>query len=324
MEDPLLEFGGRLHVVLVHLPVGLGLALAVAESAAVLRRSPRPHVASSPLAIALAATSVVAVGTGFLSEASGRSESVEPHRTAALLATATALVAALLLSSRTGSVASTTMVRWFRTSVLVTTVLLGVAAWRGAGLTHGDLFPSVSAATRGPDAGTRGRRTYEPAATSSPSAPPEAARLEALRAEHVHIEALSTDRLRWWVDFGPAGKTADDAFIARLLEPLAPYVVHLGLARTSAGKVALEAAARCGNLERLDLSGLPLAGGAWEPLQGHRTLQVLNLTRCTTGDGAADLASTLPKLRRIFVFGTGIGPAGKAALLAMKELETID
>ncbi len=324
MEDPLLEFGGRLHVVLVHLPVGLGLALATAEAAAWLRRSPRPHAASAPLATALAASSVAATATGFLSEASGRAGAVDPHRTAALIATATALGAVLLLRARTASAGANGSVRWFRLAVLATTVALGVATWKGTGLTHGDLLPGVAAAGIRSDDGLLPSARDGTAAPAPPSSPPDAALIEALRAEHVHVEALTADRLRFWVDFGPAGKSADDALVARLLEPMLPYVVHLGLARTSAGEGALRSAARCPNLERLDLSGLSVGADDLRPLAGHRSLQVLNLTGCATGDGAAALAATLPRLRRIFVFGTGIGPAGLAALGGLPGLEAID
>ena len=60
------------------------------------------------------------------------------------------------------------------------------------------------------------------------------AKLEALRAEHVHVELLDPERRLHWIDFR-ARPATDDAFAREHLEPLTEFVLELTGRRVDQG-----------------------------------------------------------------------------------------
>lgn len=305
--DPLFALLGRLHVVVVHLPIGAAAALVAAEAAALLRRRPGPHAASFALSATGALTAAAAVVTGFaFSEA--RPGDFEPHRDAGL-ATAAAFVAATALARMAFG---GRRIAAFRAAVLCAAAATGLAAWRGFALTHAEAAADILPGEGG-----------DVVAVAAEAEPP-AAVVAALRAERVHVERLGGTGDGWWLDCGPLGEAPDDAALAALLKPLAPYVVEAGFARTRAGAETLRVAASCPRLRRLDLTGVRLAPEALGALGRHPALGTLTLVGSTAGDASVAALSGLPALRRVYVFGSGLTPTGLSALRRRPGLDVVE
>jgi uncharacterized membrane protein len=131
---------GRLHPLLVHFPIALLLCATAAELAAMTTRHPTWHAVA---VVQVRAGAVCAAGAAMagwmLASAPDMDQSItlDWHRTLALLATTTALIAA---AATIGAPRSTAR-RWvFRVLLLVSAAGIGLAAHLGATLVWGAAF----------------------------------------------------------------------------------------------------------------------------------------------------------------------------------------
>src|SRR5712671_578400 len=140
---------GRLHLVVLHLPIGLLIGAAALEFGGALLRRPAARGTIAALAWLGAIAAVTAAGSGWVLAGEGVyvQQDVDLHRWLGM-----AVAAASLLTAVTALRAGR---RWFRLLLALTVLLLLPAGHLGASLTHGDayLFEPLRAQ---PEAGTRG------------------------------------------------------------------------------------------------------------------------------------------------------------------------
>ncbi|HLQ39007.1 MAG TPA: c-type cytochrome domain-containing protein [Planctomycetota bacterium] len=151
---------GRLHLVVLHLPIGLLIGAAALEFGGALLRRPAARGTIAALAWLGAIAAVTAAGSGWVLAGEGVyvQQDVDLHRWLGM-----AVAAASLLTAVTALRAGR---RWFRLLLALTVLLLLPAGHLGASLTHGDayLFEPLRAQ---PEAGTRGGTAAgAPAATT--------------------------------------------------------------------------------------------------------------------------------------------------------------
>lgn len=130
-----MELFGRLHPLVLHLPIGLLAGLAVMEIAAALRRKPVPREVTRTLVLLTAASAVLAAGTGYVlgREDGGTGVVLMRHQQLGIvLATACVLTAIVQMSSE-GS-------RAYRVMLAICMVLLVPVGHLGGSMTHGDAF----------------------------------------------------------------------------------------------------------------------------------------------------------------------------------------
>jgi uncharacterized membrane protein len=130
----ILLFAGRLHPLLVHLPIGMMVALAALELAALLPRYKNAN-ASAGFILALAAplAVVTALCGWLLSQEGGYDETLLAwHQWLGIATAAGCVVTAMLFCSGKSAV--------YRASLLVTVTVLMAAGHLGGSLTHGSDF----------------------------------------------------------------------------------------------------------------------------------------------------------------------------------------
>jgi mono/diheme cytochrome c family protein len=135
MAHPLIEFAGRLHPVILHLPIGLLAGLALLEGLALARRRRLDPAVRTPLALAAAASALAAAGSGWLlADATGYAgRTLDLHRWLALATAAlTTFAAASLLMPRAA--------RLYPLTLALALATLAPAGHFGGSLTHGEDF----------------------------------------------------------------------------------------------------------------------------------------------------------------------------------------
>lgn len=136
----LFEFFGRLHPMILHLPIGLLIGLVLLEAVDWRTRTATTRPAQHWLAWAFALSALVAAKSGFvLSYEKGYpTGAVQTHM---WLGIATAISGLLLVAAdawrRAGRANSET---YFRLTLLATAALIGPTGHIGAGITHGENF----------------------------------------------------------------------------------------------------------------------------------------------------------------------------------------
>jgi len=129
------EFLGRLHPVVLHLPIGLLAGLVALDLLGLIRRSPVPREARAPLAWLAALSAAAAAGSGLVlhEEPGYGGATVDWHQYLGIATAVVALVIAVQQSlAHVGRIARLTL--WLGAALLVPTGHLG------ASLTHGDDF----------------------------------------------------------------------------------------------------------------------------------------------------------------------------------------
>jgi mono/diheme cytochrome c family protein/uncharacterized membrane protein len=129
------EFFGRLHPMVLHLPIGLIVGLIALEGFALVRRKPAPREVTVPLAWFAAAVAVFSAASGFVLSYEGQfsGPTLDNHLRFGI-AVAIATVICALVYSRARSPAP------HRAALLATAALLIPAGHLGASLTHGEDF----------------------------------------------------------------------------------------------------------------------------------------------------------------------------------------
>jgi len=134
VNETLVQLAGRLHPMLLHLPIGVLGALVVLEAWGALRRRPVDRAARLLVVWLLAATAATAVGTGILlsREPGYVGDTVEFHRWLGIATAATLLIAAILATLGPHRAYAATLV--FAVMLVIPTGHLG------ATMTHGGDF----------------------------------------------------------------------------------------------------------------------------------------------------------------------------------------
>jgi len=136
----LFEFFGRLHPMLLHLPIGLMVGLALLEATDMLGRRSDSQPAQTWLTRLLALTAVASAATGFaLSyEPSYQPDAIRTHMWLGFAGTAAAL--GLLPAERARARGSVRGRLAFRLILALCLLLVGIAGHLGAEITHGRNF----------------------------------------------------------------------------------------------------------------------------------------------------------------------------------------
>jgi uncharacterized membrane protein/mono/diheme cytochrome c family protein len=137
MQDPApyIALFGRLHPLVLHLPIGLVTGLAALELVAVLRRSPLPRQVSGVLAWLIAVSATVSAASGWLlsRESASSDLTLNLHLVLGTGVALASLVMAIAHAASAGPVL-------YRRSLLVVLVLLVPTGHLGASMTHGADF----------------------------------------------------------------------------------------------------------------------------------------------------------------------------------------
>lgn len=146
-----LQFAGRLHPLILHLPIGMLAALVALESFAILRRRPLEIGTRVPLAWLTALSAIAAAGAGWLlaSENESGSQTLEWHRWLAIAFAALITLAALASASERSR-------KLYAMALAFAATVLAPAGHLGGSLTHGEDFlfeplrgPNTNGNTRG-------------------------------------------------------------------------------------------------------------------------------------------------------------------------------
>ncbi|MBI5863906.1 MAG: hypothetical protein HZB38_05260 [Planctomycetes bacterium] len=132
---PLLILLGRLHPLILHLPIGLFVGLAVLEFVALVRRKPLARDVSLPLAWLTAVTAAMSVASGLILalESSKTSSLVGWHRNLGIAFGVAAIVVAIVRTETTKHGA-------YRAVLLLAIGLLVPTGHLGGSITHGEEF----------------------------------------------------------------------------------------------------------------------------------------------------------------------------------------
>lgn len=155
-----------------------------------------------------------------------------------------------------------------------------------------------------------------PAPVKVEPAPPavNAEALAKLAEAQVHVEAVSKGSPNLWVDFSACASTTGDAEAAALLEPVLPFVAELSLSRSKVTDKTAKLAARMPNLTRLDLRATALTDAGVAALAGHPSLQELVVPQTKLTDAAVPHLLKLGKLRKVYLWNSGVTIRGIAQL----------
>lgn len=156
-------------------------------------------------------------------------------------------------------------------------------------------------------------------------APPDPARLDALRGQGLDIRPVAGGSPFLQVRIGGLADTnaSDDARVAALA-PVGPHVLWLTLAGASLGQPGFAAIARLPNVTRLDLSRTAADDAAIAALGAMPRLETLNLYGTRVSDAGLARLAALPRLRRVYVWQTAVTPAGVERLQAANpKLEVV-
>ncbi|MBX3407567.1 MAG: hypothetical protein KF869_12475 [Phycisphaeraceae bacterium] len=193
--------------------------------------------------------------------------------------------------------------------------LAAIIAWINAGAS----FEGAGESGAGPAAPDPARQSGSALAPPprGRDAPPPAA-LAALRAAHVHVEVIDPATGALWVSFA-AAPGIDDADARRLLQPVAPMVEELSLARTAIGDSTMDIVAAMPRLRKLSLAHTHCTADGLGMLAGLPALEVLSVAGTSIGEPGADaLAIGFPALCKVYVWDSGMYSAGVDRLRAAR------
>lgn len=110
----------------------------------------------------------------------------------------------------------------------------------------------------------------------------------------------------------------------RLLEPLAPRVAWLDLARTGIEDPALQIVGKMTELRRLYLQNTAIEGTGLSSLTGLDHLEYLNLFGTKVGDSALDPLKEIESLQAVYLWQTEVSNAGVQALREQRPDLTVE
>ncbi|MBI4578990.1 MAG: hypothetical protein HY718_04765 [Planctomycetes bacterium] len=191
-----IQFFGRLHPAVLHLPIGLIAGLAVIELNALVRRRPGPTELTRLLAWLVAASAVIAAASGYVLSLEGDhvGTTLNLHMYCGIgLAVACVLMAAVNSRARTA--------RPYYALLLVVLAVMLPTGHLGGSLTHGDDFltqpfaekrPTASAPAASETTSPTRTPTTQPLAAPAPAGQPEAHNLFATQIAPILIDRCGT------------------------------------------------------------------------------------------------------------------------------------
>lgn len=312
-------FVGRLHPMLVHLPVGLLLGLLALELAGILHRRADYRPATLLLCGLTAATSLAAAGAGFLLSLGQEypQDTLARHTWLGLGLAVLSWVMWRIKSRhvREGGLGLGTL---YGMVLLAAAAVMVVGAYQGMALTHGRgyLTRHFPEEWRWSDPGeTRVAEAVSPADID--------AALATLADQGVTVVPIAQSEPGLAVNFSVASEPVTDASLATL-EALRPEVALLNLAGTSISDLGLERLADMPALARLHLERTDITDAGLEAVGRIGALNYLNLHSTSITDAGLRRLYRLDRLRRLFLWQTAVTPEGIAQLqAALPELEIV-
>lgn len=152
------------------------------------------------------------------------------------------------------------------------------------------------------------------AQSSAPPPPPDPVALTILRERLIHVSVRSVGETELVLDFSAAASVIGDAEVTELLSPLIENIADLSLSRSQITDAILPFLARLPRLYRLDLRHTFVTTNGITALKEHPRLEELILAQTLLTDRAVDALVRMPALKRVFLWDSGIGPEGLAAL----------
>jgi uncharacterized membrane protein len=326
MQD-FIYFLGRFHVLVLHLPIGIILAAVALDWIARGERF-RALGAVSPFLWALAAVSAVATAAlGYMHAAEGAfsAEAVAAHR---FFGTSVAAFTVVVwwLSRRPGL--------YKRVNVatgIVALALVAITGHFGGNLTHGSSFLwqyapgplhslGASAETRGSSADHAADTPTNTTAakTSATNAGADPAVVDRLYRSGFLVRQVSETDPHLVVSVYSPGARVIDQHIAVLLTA-ADQIVELNLQDALLDDSVLMDIGKFTNLTRLRLSHNELTDRTVAKLAGLRKLERLNLySNPGITDASVDVLASLPGLKRLDVWNTGVTEKGMARLRELR------
>jgi len=149
------------------------------------------------------------------------------------------------------------------------------------------------------------------------------AALALLQQQGVVAQRVAADTEAVDVNFSLQRDKVGDRELAAL-EPLAPVLVWLNLARTAVTDQGLQRLAALPQLRRLNLANTAVGDAGLQPLAGLQQLEYLNLYGSKVSDAGLQPLQSLGKLRKLFVWQTAVTDQGAAALVARLPQLLID
>jgi uncharacterized membrane protein/YHS domain-containing protein len=160
-----------------------------------------------------------------------------------------------------------------------------------------------------------------PAADVPPT--PDSAAVARLRDALVHVQPVANDSPLLWVDFS-AVRTADDALVRSLLEPLGASIADLNLAGTAIGDGTLTLTAAMKRLRRLDVRDTAITDQGFAAMKDHASLRELIIVGTKLTDSSTETLRSLAGLERLFAWRSGIGGDALVALRADRPNLRVD
>jgi uncharacterized membrane protein len=303
------ELIGRLHPLMVHLPIGMVIFAVILEWWAAY--NPKIRSILPTLWLATAGAGAFAALTGWLLGGSGEFDPVllVRHRNAGLAMTAGCAIMWLLQASG-----------WVRTVGTMVVITALVTTWMGAVITHGEglLRPTPAAAAIIEDTGNVPATDIP----SEPVEPADAAVIRALQGKNVVVVPVATGSNYLAANFINASTFADSNAV--LLQKIAPQLVWIRLSGANLSDTAMQVVGTLSHLTRLSLEGLRVTDQGLAPLRKLNKLQTLNLTGLpVTVQGVQTLAG-MQALKKIFLYKTAVKASDWPALQQAFPKVTLD
>ncbi len=152
---------------------------------------------------------------------------------------------------------------------------------------------------------------------------PDPAAITKLRDALVHVQPVANDSPLLWIDFA-AVRSADDALVRSLLEPLRDSIADLNLAGTAVGDGTVALAATMKRLRRLDLRETAITDQGLTALKDHAALRELIIVGTKLTDASTETLRSLAGLERLFAWRSGIGRDALVGLRADRPNLRVD
>jgi len=307
------QFIGRLHPLLVHLPVGILLLALLFEA---LSRRERYRAVQTAIPFVLLTGAIAAVFscvTGWLLSQNGEYENelVSRHQWSGI-AVAILSLSAYWLKMRQRSTA------YFLLSTLLLPGILLTGHW-GITLTHGEgyLTKTSEVAVLEND-----ESPENPAVPNVEVSPPKIEHLEALQMAGVVVLPVGQNTPFLSLNFVNAPEITPA--ILRAMEPVAENIIWLKLSGTTLNDSALTLISTFKNLTKLHLDHTVADDASLVFLQKMERLVFLNLVGTkVTAQGIATLGG-LPNLRQLYLYQSGVKPEDLPSLRAKFPRTQID
>jgi uncharacterized membrane protein len=141
-----------------------------------------------------------------------------------------------------------------------------------------------------------------PAAAASPPA----AALDALRDANIHVEPVEPGAALLAIDCTPAAGQVDAAALTRLLEPLAPHIANLSVARMQLDESVVATIGRMSNLDTLNASASNLTDAHLATIASLPSLRMLMVTQTHLSEACVASLGSMKSLSAIFAWKSGL------------------